>query len=422
MTDGAAQVLERHGSAAQRERYLPRLTARDPALFWTSGQWMTERIGGSDVSGTETVARPDGDAFRLTGVKWFSSATSAEIALALARVEGDPEGNRGLSLFLVELAGQVGREIRILRLKDKLGTRALPTAELELAGCRAERVGARGRGVATVATMLNVTRFYNAVCAAASLARGLQLARDYAGRRRAFGALLVEHPLHAETLADLAVEHAGALELVGECAHLLGREECDLASGAERARLRLLTPIAKLLTARQAVAGASETLEAFGGAGYLEETGLPALLRDAQVLSIWEGTTNVLALDALRAVEREGALAPLAEDLKARLAALAAPALADCRARLADALESALAWQRSAAGDRRRLEAGARGFALGLGRVVEGTLLAEGAQAEAAPAALDLANRFAARALDRPPAERPLGEAERLAAVPSGIG
>ncbi len=418
MTDGAARVLERYGSAAQRERIAPHLVARDPAAFWTSGQWMTERVGGSDVADTATVARRDGDGYRLSGVKWFSSAASAEIALALARIEGAPPGNRGLSLFLVELAGQVGGAIRILRLKDKLGTRALPTAELELDGCRAELVGERGRGVATVASMLNVTRFYNTVCAAGDLARGFQLACDYATRRQAFGARLVDQPLHAETLADLAAEHAGALELAAEVAQLLGREECGEATDDERLRLRLLTPIAKLLTGKQAVAGAAEALEAFGGAGYVEDTGLPRLLRDAQVLAIWEGTTNVLALDALRAIEKEDALAPLVEDLERRLAALRSRQLVEPAAALAARLRMLLAWFDGAA-DRRILEAGARDFGLALGRLVEGLLLAESAAAAGDEAALALARRFAARALGPAPERRPAEEAKRLAS-PAG--
>jgi putative acyl-CoA dehydrogenase len=122
---------------------------------------MTERSGGSDVSGSSRTARREGGEFRLDGVKWFSSATTAEIALALARIEGAPEGNRGLTLFLLELRDAAGelRGIRVERLKDKLGTRALPTAELTLDGAPARRVGEEGRGVATVATMLNVTRY-----------------------------------------------------------------------------------------------------------------------------------------------------------------------------------------------------------------------------------------------------------------------
>src|SRR5438067_3106456 len=228
MTDGAARCLARHGThdpalvAAYR-----RLTSRDPAEFWTSGQWMTERSGGSDVSRTSTVAVPlDDGTWRLNGVKWFTSATTSQMALALGRTDS------GLSLFCVELRDAHGmlRGIRVERLKDKLGTRALPTAELTLDGAPARLVGEVGRGVRTVAEMLNVTRVYNAVCAAASMRRGLSLARDYAVRREAFGRRLIDHPLHAATLAELEVETRGALALVLHVAELLGREECGEAT------------------------------------------------------------------------------------------------------------------------------------------------------------------------------------------------
>jgi alkylation response protein AidB-like acyl-CoA dehydrogenase len=385
MTDGAARVLIAHGDDDARTRVVPHLVTREPAAFWTSGQWMTERSGGSDVSGTSTIARREGGGFRLHGVKWFSSATTAEIALALARIEGAPEGSRGLTLFLVELRDAAGelRGIRVERLKDKLGTRALPTAELTLDGAPARQVGEEGRGVATVATMLNVTRYYNATCAAASMARGLALATDYAARRVAFGKRLLDHPLHRETLAELAAEHRLALQLVLRTAQLLGREETLAADPVERALLRLLTPLVKLLTGKQAVASASEVLECFGGAGYVEDTGLPRLLRDAQVLAIWEGTTNVLALDAERAIAREGGLEPLVEDARRRRADLEAP----WAERAATALR-AIEQQRDglAAADLSGPEArerGARRLAMGLGRAYGAILLCEQAAWEA---------------------------------------
>lgn len=405
MADGAARVIELYGDADSRERILPHLLSRDPATFWTSGQWMTERTGGSDVSGTSTVAVPDGSGFRLHGVKWFTSATTAEIALALGRIEGAPEGSRGLSLFLIELGGAPPPElgIRVLRLKDKLGTRALPTAELELDSTPACLVGEPGRGVATVASMLNVTRLYNATCAAASLGRALALARDYATRRRAFGNLLAEQPLHLETLADLAAEQAGAFHLVFHAAELVGREETGAATPSERAVLRLLVPLAKLSTGKQVVAGVSEALEAFGGAGYVEDTGLPRMLRDAQVLSIWEGTTNVLALDALRAIRRDGShvalLARLAE-VRDAIEDAQARALAE---RAFERMRGAVGWLEGAAaeGDE-RVEAGARRFAMELARGTSALLVA--AQAD-----FDLATgrgpamREAARRLLAPP-------------------
>ncbi|HEX6630491.1 MAG TPA: acyl-CoA dehydrogenase family protein, partial [Gemmatimonadaceae bacterium] len=216
MTDGAARTLERWGADDPYFRgVLERLTTRDPARFWTSGQWMTERTGGSDVSGTSTVARRRGDgAYALTGAKWFTSATTSQVALTLARIVGGddmnddadaPAGTAGLSLFLVELRDTQGtlRGIRVDRLKDKLGTRALPTAELTLIDAPARLVGGPGHGVRRSATVLNVTRLYKAVCAVANMRRALALAADYATRRVAFGRPLAEHPLHVETLAGM---------------------------------------------------------------------------------------------------------------------------------------------------------------------------------------------------------------------------
>ena len=331
MTDGAARTLLEHADPALAQRIVPHLTSRDPDQLWTSGQWMTERSGGSDVSGTATVARHDGGAWRLWGTKWFTSAVTSEVALTLARPEGSPEGSAGLSLFLVEQRKADGTRngIRILRLKDKLGTRALPTAELALEGCLAEPVGDLGRGVKKITPLLNITRLHNAISACGMMARLLQLLRDYARRRVAFGSPLARKALHRETLAALQVEYEAALALTFDCARLLGKAEAGEASEEERGTLRLLTPLCKLLTARQAVAVASEALEGFGGAGYVEDTGLPVWLRDAQVLPIWEGTTNVLSLDALRAVAREGVLEPWAAQTARRLEALASSPLAE---------------------------------------------------------------------------------------------
>ncbi len=424
MADGAARVIELYGGDDLRSRMLPHLLSRDPAAFWTSGQWMTERTGGSDVSGTSTIATPTNDGFhRLRGVKWFTSATTAEIALALARIEGAPKGSQGLTLFLIELAGAPPPEldIRVLRLKDKLGTRALPTAELELDGTPARAIGEPGRGVATVAAMLNVTRVYNATCAAASLGRALALARDYATRRKAFGRLLAEHPLHLETLADLAAEQAGAFHLVFAAAELVGREETGVASDAERATLRLLVPLAKLATGKQAVAGISEALEAFGGAGYVEDTGLPRLLRDAQVLSIWEGTTNVLALDALRAIRRDGSHVALLARLSETRDAILDPLTAELGERAFNRLRESVAWLETAATEGRdALEAGARRFALQMARGVAALLVAAQADFDLATGRGPALREAARRLLAAPGVEAGLRDAEATRALALG--
>jgi acyl-CoA dehydrogenase len=383
MTDGAARTLLDLGDAALVARAVPRLTSRDPARAWTSGQWMTERTGGSDVGRTETVARRDGDGWRLFGTKWFSSATTAEMALALARPEGNPEGGRGLALFYLETRREDGtmNGIVVHRLKDKLGTRKLPTAELGLEGARAVPVAGLGDGVKHVASMLNVTRLWNAVCSAAGMQRALALATDYAGRREAFGATLAAQPLHADTLAALDAEREGAFLLAFRAAELLGRSEAGEATPADLRALRAVTPLAKLTTGKQAVAVASETLECFGGAGYVEDTGLPRLLRDAQVLPIWEGTTNVLALDLLRALRAEGGLAALAAEIRRPALAARDPALRPPAEAALRALEHALAWLDRMASTPAPLQAGARRLALTLGRALEVALLCEHAQA-----------------------------------------
>ncbi|MCC6848203.1 MAG: acyl-CoA dehydrogenase family protein [Deltaproteobacteria bacterium] len=408
MTDGCAKTLEVAAEAGLRERVLSRLASRDPARAWTSGQWMTERIGGSDVGLSETVARETAEGWRLWGTKWFTSAITADVALTLGRPEGAGPGGRGLALFLVETRDAQGRlnNIEVHRLKDKLGTRMVPTAELTLNGTLAIPVAGLTDGVRNITPMLNITRTWNAVCSVASLRRGLALARDFAGRRFAFGATLDRKPLHVDTLAGMQAEYEAAFHLAFHGVALLGREETGVITEEEAALLRLLQPLAKLTTGRQAVAGASETLEAFGGAGYIEDTGLPEILRDAQVLSIWEGTTNVLALDALRAVARAEALPVFGREVRRRIGAAAgeptlrAPSTAACAA-----LEHAEEWL--AAASRRggeQVEAGARRFALTLGRTFALALLVDHAAwalaeaRDARPAAA--ARRFARAGVD----------------------
>jgi alkylation response protein AidB-like acyl-CoA dehydrogenase len=385
MSDGAARTLLAHAERALVERAVPRLTSRDPARAWTSGQWMTERAGGSDVGATETVARPDGGArFRLYGTKWFTSATTAEMALALARPEGNPPGGRGLALFYVETrddSGALCAGLSVNRLKDKLGTRKVPTAELTLDGLGATAVAGTRDGVRHMVPMLMVTRTWNAIAAVGGMRRGLALARDYARKRAAFGAPLSEKPLHLDTLAGVQAEYEGAFQLAFRAAELLGRDDAGERAPREPELLRLVTPIAKLTTARQAVAAASEILESFGGAGYVEDTGLPVLLRDAQVLPIWEGTTNVLALEAIRAAAQGDALGAYEDEVRALCAPASAGELPRAARAAVTAAVHARAWLTgaSAAGPA-AVEAGARRFALTLGRALELALLVRHAQ------------------------------------------
>ena len=239
-------------------------------------------------------------------------------------------------------------------------------------------MGSLGSGVKKITPLLNITRLHNAINACGMMARLLQLLRDYARRRVAFGAPLAEKPLHRETLADLQVEYEAALALTLEGARLRGRQEAGEASEEERVTLRLLTPLAKLATAKQAVAVASEALEGFGGAGYVEDTELPVWLRDAQVLPIWEGTTNVLSLDVLRAVVREDTLGPWLASHRRRLSALRATPLAGVAATLETHVAEVEGFlPRAREAGPAFTEAAARRFALKLAALSAGLPLAE---------------------------------------------
>lgn len=405
MSDGAARTLLDSANRLLIDRALPHLLSRDPAHFWTSGQWMTELTGGSDVGSSETHAQQEADGgWRLWGRKWFTSAATSQMALTLARPTGNPPGGKGLALFYVETQGADGLPdgLRVERLKEKLGTRKLPTAELTLEGLSAIPVYGLSDGVRNITPMLNITRLWNSITAAAYLRRAVALSESFAQVRRAFGAALADLPLHADTLAGLRAEQAAAFHLAFFVAELVGRLEAGEARPGDDALLRLATPIAKLTTAKQAVAGCSEALEAHGGAGYVEDTGLPTLLRDAQVLPIWEGTTNVLALELLRGIQAVGGLDCYAEAVRSAAAAAQEPGLARAAQRAVDATEHALTWLRSADGPARM--AGARRLALTLGRSLALALLARhaqwamGAQQDEEPRRLAL--RYAAARID----------------------
>ncbi|MEU2615385.1 acyl-CoA dehydrogenase family protein [Micromonospora sp. NPDC007271] len=393
MADGAAALLSRpEVDAGVRDAWLPRLISTDPDTAIVSGQWMTESQGGSDLSGSSTIGRPAADgSWRLTGEKWFCSAADAPMAVTLARPDGAGRGSRVLAPFLVPryaadspLAGATvaadapAPGVTVHRLKDKLGTWALPTAEIGLRDAYALPLGDPAvPGLVRAMALVAVARVHNASAAASGMRRGLAYARAYAQARQVAGGRLADSPLHRATLGTLAVDAAGAFVLAGHAFALLGRVEVGGDPDAA-AELRVVAPLAKLATGRLAVASASEYVEAFGGAGYVEDTGVPRLLRDAQVLPIWEGTTNVLALDVLRAVTREDAAVPLLRRLAAAvdLARPLSPALAATLAAVTDELRERLG---EITADPAAVEvvAGARGLALRAAYALTTALLVE---------------------------------------------
>ncbi|MCB1640263.1 MAG: acyl-CoA dehydrogenase family protein [Xanthomonadales bacterium] len=408
MTDGATRALLDSANRPLIDRAVPHFLAREAADFWTCGQWMTETTGGSDVSQSETIAsRDDSGQWRIYGRKWFTSATTSEATLLLARPESsDLDGADGLALFYLEPRDEQGRlnQIEIDRLKDKLGTRKLPTAELRLFGAAATPVNGLGHGIRAIAPVLNITRLWNAFTALGLYRRGLQLLGDYARRRAVFGKPLAEQPLHRETVADLQAEFEAGFHLTMYVAELLGKQEHGQLDDPHRALWRLLTPLAKLWTAKAAVAGLSEIVEGFGGAGYIERTGIPVLLRDAQVLSIWEGTTNVLALDVLRVLRgTDGAFSAYQNALRGLAAQIGSSELREVQAAVLSASKTLSEGMAMLLRDRRNAEALARSLALGLARSMALALLARHAdwslRAEQDPRAAAAARRFARRPL-----------------------
>lgn len=408
MTDGAVRCLLDSGNQLLIDRAVPHLTSRDPAQVWTSGQWMTETTGGSDVGGTETTAHADDNGrWRLQGRKWFTSAVVCDVALTLARPEGSGPGADNLALFYVEPRRSDGRyrNLTIDRLKPKLGTRKLPTAEITLDGTPAHLVGEPRHGVRMIAPMLNITRLWNCVGAIALLRRGLALARSYATRRVVFGMPLLDHGLHQETLADLQGELEAGFHLTFFIAELLGRSERGELDDAHTHLLRMMTPAAKLLTAKQAVAGLSEVCEAFGGAGYIEDTGIPTLLRDAQVLPIWEGTTNVLSLDVIRVLGQVGGLQPWLVALRTLTAQVTASELDPVVKLVRETATRTAEWMVTHSKNRDSLGAGARGLALTMARTLALALLARHAdwtmRAESDPRPMAAARRFSRLGINR---------------------
>lgn len=406
MTDGAARTLMVSGNQALIERAVPRLISRDPQQAWTSGQWMTEATGGSDVGSslTQAVADERGH-WRLYGKKWFTSAITSQMALTLARPQGNGPGGGGLAMFYVEVRDPDGRSngIRVERLKDKLGTRKVPTAELVLEGALAQLVGEPRNGTRNIEPMLVVTRAWNSVTSASFMRRGMALARSYASERRVFGSKLEAQPLHADTLAALEAETRAAFLLAFELVELMGYHESAELGDEQRALMRLLTPIAKLLTAKQAVSVVSECIEAFGGAGYVEDTGLPLLLRDTQVLPIWEGTTNVLALDAVLRGNADAGLAAVAGRVARARASARHPELTKLANRAAEAIVHVREWA-GRNNDAQRLQAGARRLAMTIGRALQLALLVEHAQwqldTDNDPGGVAAARRFATGTID----------------------
>jgi len=304
------------------DAWAPRLLSRDydrsplPAAEKrgvTFGMGMTEKQGGSDVRANTTRAEPDGDGlYRLTGHKWFFSAPMSDAFLVLAQT------GEGLTCFLLPrwLPDGTRNAVRLERLKDKLGNRSNASAEVEFSGAAAWRVGPEGRGVPTILETVTLTRLDCAVASTGLMRAGLAEAVHHLRHRAAFGKPLVDQPLMRRVLADMALDLAGALALSLRLAEAFDMAE---AQPAEAAYARLMTPAAKYWICKTAPGFLFEAMECLGGNGYVEESTLPRLYREAPVNAIWEGAGNIMALDVVRALKAEGVLAQTLEIIAGEL-------------------------------------------------------------------------------------------------------
>ncbi len=320
VTDGAARLLSRFGDDALKAKYLDGLTQTDMTKLTQGGQFMTEKEGGSDVGKLTTTAIQEGNHWRLHGEKWFCSNADAEVVMLLARPEGAVGGTQGVGLFLMPRRLDDGspNHYRIVRLKDKLGTRSMASGEIKLEGAIAYAVGRLDRGFVQMAEMVNWSRLSNGVKSAALMRRAHHDANTVANNRVVFGRRIVDMPLARRQLMKIMLATEQAVSMSFVTADALDRAEAGSQDAA--ALLRVLTPTLKYRATRDARKVCGDALEMRGGIGYIEEFATPRLLRDAHLGSIWEGTGNIVALDTLkRAVGRHGAEAALGADLHARI-------------------------------------------------------------------------------------------------------
>jgi hypothetical protein len=360
VTDGCAKLLNNFGSEALKARYLDGLTQTDMSKLTQGGQFMTEKEGGSDVGTLTTTAVQEGDHWRLHGEKWFCSNADAEVVMLLARPEGAGPGTRGVGLFLMPRRLEDGSQnhYRIVRLKDKLGTRSMASGEIKLEGAIAYAVGKLDRGFVQMAEMVNSSRLSNGVKSTSLMRRAYHDAMTVARNRVVFGQRIIDLPLARRQLMKIMLPTEQALSMSFLTADALDRAEAGSQDAA--ALLRILTPTLKFRATRDARKACGDALEMRGGIGYIEEFATARLLRDAHLGSIWEGTGNIVAIDALkRAVGRHGADAALAADLHARLNDSANVPQA-WRKRLGDLVDRAIGFAREVAsrsdneGDARR--------------------------------------------------------------------
>jgi acyl-CoA dehydrogenase len=350
MTDSLTRTLRKFGTPELVARFLPMLASRDFDTLYQGAMFMTEQAAGSDVAQIATRAsrEPAADGsitWRLYGDKWFCSNADADLAMVLARPDDAPAGINGLALFLLPktLADGTRNRYRIIRLKDKLGSRSMASGEIVLEGAEAYLIGEVGRGFHQMADMINMSRLSNGVRAAGLMRRAVTEALHIARHREAFGRKLIDMPLMQRQLLKMMLPAEQARSMFMQIALLLA--QADKGDHQAAKCVRILTPLIKFRACRDARRVTGDAMEVRGGTGYIEEWSDARLVRDAHLGSIWEGTSNIVALDIARAAKRDGALEPLRAYLQDLLGAAGLPAeslalLRTTLARACDALMS----------------------------------------------------------------------------------
>ncbi|MGB0928973.1 MAG: acyl-CoA dehydrogenase family protein [Pikeienuella sp.] len=308
MTDSLTRTLVKFGDKALVDQYFDQLTSQDMDTLFQGSMFMTEQVAGSDVGAIETTAKLVDGEWKLSGDKWFCSNPDAALGMVLARPEGGEGGTRGLSLFLLPrvLPDGTRNNYRILRLKDKMGTRSMASGEIIMEGATAFLVGDPGQGFKQMTDMINMSRLANGVRSAGMMRRAVAEALFISKNRTAFGKRLIDLPLMRRQLMKMLVTTEQGRSMVFHTARVL--QAADGGDGEQAKVLRILTPLVKLRTCRDARKVAGDGMEVRGGCGYIEEWSDARVLRDAHLGSIWEGTSNIVALDVARATRRAGAL------------------------------------------------------------------------------------------------------------------
>lgn len=311
MTDSLTRTLVKFGDKDLISRFFDQLTSQDMGELFQGSMFMTEQVAGSDVGAIETTARFEDGEWRLYGDKWFCSNPDAALGMVLARPEGGEAGTKGLSLFLLprHLPDSRKNAYRILRLKDKMGTRSMASGEISLEGATAYLIGDPGQGFKQMTDMINMSRLANGVRSAGLMRRSVNESLFITRNRTAFGQRLVDLPLMRRQLMKMITTAEQGRSMVFHTARVL--EAADGGDAAMAKVLRIMTPLVKFRTCRDARKVAGDAMEVRGGCGYIEEWSDARVLRDSHLGSIWEGTSNIVALDVARATRREDALSAL---------------------------------------------------------------------------------------------------------------